>query len=323
MAGGSGSGAVVNAAFAREIVAEEADTPPKPSDYVMVDNLRLVSPYYFDFKCFVKQRWVGMNLVQLFSQEFPMLTEEYYTRAFNAGRLRVEGHPGIALNTPLSTSMCVRHLIHRHEPPVLAGSVTVLSTTDEWVAVLKPACMPVHTVGQYRKNTVMGVLQAEHPELGMLYPTYRLDKPVSGLLLLARSSAGAGRMRKNLEERACSKSYLARVTGVFPGAPADSDVAVTLPPGVTLRADGWVSVDVPLSWDAKYNHVSAVPLGGEGGDAGPSTGSTNKGGKSAAGDPKESQTEFRLRHVAPDRATSVVECRPKTGRTHQIRVHLQ
>ena len=54
-----------------------------------------------------------------------MMTEEYYTRAFNAGRLRVEGRPDVTITTPMKTGMCIRHLVHRHEPPVLAGSVQV------------------------------------------------------------------------------------------------------------------------------------------------------------------------------------------------------
>ena len=54
-----------------------------------------------------------------------MLTREYYTRAHAAGRLRVEGHAHIGLDTPLRVGMCIRHLIHRHEPPVLAGAVQV------------------------------------------------------------------------------------------------------------------------------------------------------------------------------------------------------
>ena len=54
-----------------------------------------------------------------------MMTEEYYTRAFHAGRLRVEGRADLTVDTPLKTSMCIRHLVHRHEPPVLAGSVQV------------------------------------------------------------------------------------------------------------------------------------------------------------------------------------------------------
>jgi tRNA pseudouridine32 synthase len=57
-------------------------------------------------------------------------------------------------------------------------------------------------VGQYRKNTVLGVLAAERPELGsFLASTYRLDKPVSGLLVLARNPAAAARMTRRLRVR--------------------------------------------------------------------------------------------------------------------------
>ena len=33
--------------------------------------------------------------------------------------------------------------------------------------------MPVHVAGQYRKNTVHGILTAERPDLGPLYPVHR------------------------------------------------------------------------------------------------------------------------------------------------------
>lgn len=41
------------------------------------------------------------------------------------------------------------------------------------VAVCKPAGMPVHVAGQYRKNTVLGVLTAERPDLGPLFSIHR------------------------------------------------------------------------------------------------------------------------------------------------------
>ena len=38
---------------------------------------------------------------------------------------------------------------------------------------------------------------------------------------------------------------------------------------------------------------------------------------------KECLTEFQLIHYSPTSNTSVVKCWPRTGRTHQIRIHLQ
>ncbi|GIL44703.1 hypothetical protein Vafri_2224 [Volvox africanus] len=275
-----------------------------------------------------------------------MLSEEYYQRAVATGRLRVEASssfPNLGMGArgarvgkgrggsrgttgggatwnperPLRAGMCIRHFIHRHEPPVLAGEVQILGITDDFVAVNKLACLPVHTVGQYRKNTVMGVVQAMRPDLWPLFPTYRLDKPVSGVLLLARSSAVAGRMRVLLEERSCSKAYVARVQGVFP----DTDAA-----------GGPLVVDVPLGWDAKSNHAMPVPpeaaaaveAAATGGPAMPPPvpGAPPLTPELVAG-AKHAETHFRRLSVAPDGLTSVVEAVPKTGRTHQIRVHLQ
>ena len=75
----------------------------------------------------------------------------------------------------------------------------VLGVTGNVVAVGKPASLPVHAAGQYRKNTVAGVLQAMHPELGVLLPVHRLDKAVSGVLLFARSSASANTLRLQIQ----------------------------------------------------------------------------------------------------------------------------
>ncbi|KAL6755423.1 pseudouridine synthase [Haematococcus lacustris] len=347
---------------------EEADDPIQPHHFITVDNLQLVLPYYYDFKCYVKQRWAGKCIVDLFAQappsvtqappnvtqappcvtqEFPLLTPEYYTRAFAAGRLRVEGNQGgtlracdVTLDTPLQVGWCIRHFIHRHEPPVLAGRVQLLGQTEDFVAVCKPACMPVHTVGQFRKNTLLGVMQAQYPELGQLYPTFsdggcRLDKPVSGLLLLARSSEAAGRMRQHLEP--CTQLASSSVQVEVLGAPHGHTLEA---PPHTLHAV--LELDVALSWDPKTNHVTAESDGPQVGGAlswAPEL-TANAGDtvsqpapaanvppvsptSSGTGNAKPAATQFQLIRYDADSDTSIVECRPLTGRTHQIRVHLQ
>lgn len=80
--------------------------------------------------------------------------------------------------------------MHAEDP-----SLQVLGQTDEVLAVGKPASMPVHVSGQYRKNTLLSIVETEHPEIGPLFPIHRLDKNVSGVLLFARSKAAAEKMR--------------------------------------------------------------------------------------------------------------------------------
>jgi hypothetical protein len=67
-----------------------------------------------------------------------------------------------------------------------------------------PPLLLLLQVGQYRKNTLLGVLSADRPDLGHLHITYRLDRPVSGLMVLARSSAAASRMRAKMEVGECA-----------------------------------------------------------------------------------------------------------------------
>lgn len=275
----------------------------------------------------------------------------------------------------------MRHLVHRHEPPVSAIPVQVLAVNDAYVAVNKPPTMPVHVAGQYRKNTVLGVLGAERPNLGPLYAVHRLDKPVSGVLIFGRSPEAADALRVGIADKgSVDKIYVARVAGRFPDTAAEAvarenggnggsnggEVAVQLP-GELIVAD------CPLAWDKDTNHVLAVPEArdecrrqdeeaaaaaaaasaaaaqrqNEAAEAGSEGGSTKLQSKkrrrknpipkeeriaaakaaltakaSAGPIPRTAVTHFRLLGVAPDGLTSLVECRPQTGRTHQIRVHL-
>ena len=77
---------------------------------------------------------------------------------------------------------------------MLDHRVDVVAVTDDLVAVHKPATMPVHPPGQYRKNTVLGVLAANDGTSGTL-PVHRLDRNVSGLLL-GRNARTASALRR-------------------------------------------------------------------------------------------------------------------------------
>ncbi|XP_027064645.1 RNA pseudouridine synthase 7 isoform X1 [Coffea arabica] len=269
-----------------EIVWQTPANPPDRHDYILRDGMRYVRPYYFEFISHVKNRWANKTIVDLFTEEFKGRPRDYYVSAVKAGRIQVDGRI-VPISYVVQPSQKISHFVHRHEPPVMAWDIEILHREAEVLTVSKPASVPVHPCGQYRKNTVVGILQAEHG-LAPLFPIHRLDRLVSGLLILARSASRADLFRQQIESGMVQKQYIARVDGVFP---EDEQV-----------------VDANVNYNAREG-MSTVEVGDD-----YINGNASAKGKSAC-------TKFT--RINTNGSHSIVLCEPITGRTHQIRVHLQ
>ena len=116
--------------------------------------------------------------------------------------------------------------MHKHEPPVLCSEneIEILEEVDDIVAVRKPATVPVHPTGQYRNNSVVEILRQRLPEMNdkkntspppPLLPLHRLDRNVSGLLLMAKTSKAAKIATDLIVSNKVRKEYVARVKGLF------------------------------------------------------------------------------------------------------------
>ncbi|KAK8361974.1 hypothetical protein V6Z12_A03G072600 [Gossypium hirsutum] len=248
-----------------EIVWQTPAHPAQKQDYIFHNGKRHVRPYYFEFVSHVNKRWEGKTIVDLFAQEFRGRSRDYYVSAVKCGRIQVDGE-NIPVSYIVKRCQKISHFLHRHEPPVMAWDVEVLQNEPDVLTICKPASVPVHPCGQYRKNTVLGILQAEYG-LAPLYPIHRLDRLVSGLLIVAKNPAKADIFRQHIEAGLVQKQYVAKVVGVFP----DAEVGI-------------------------------------------SNGDTTLKGKAAC-------TKFT--RISTNGIYSIVLCEPVTGRTHQIRVHLQ
>lgn len=96
---------------------------------------------------------------------------------------------------------------------VSGDPLPVLYQDEAFVAVAKPAGMFVHRTEMDRRVRVV-VMQTVRDQLKRpVYLVHRLDRPTSGIVLLALSSEAAAAVSQLFRDRQVTKSYLAFVRG--------------------------------------------------------------------------------------------------------------
>lgn len=92
----------------------------------------------------------------------------------------------------------------------------VLYEDDAMIVIHKPAGILVHR-GEATSRREPAVLQIMRDACGQhLYPVHRLDRPTSGVLVLARSPEIASILGRQWMQKLCRKTYLALVRGWAP-----------------------------------------------------------------------------------------------------------
>ncbi len=166
--------------------------------------------------------------------------------------------------------------------PEVDPSYSVVLERPGFLVVSKSGCLPVHPSGCYFRNTLLMLMKERY---GELFVVNRLDRETSGLVVLAKDAETAGVLSGLFASRQVEKTYLAAVFGAFP---AD-----------TVVKNGWLSSD-PASAVRKKRRFTEIDPGTE--------------------DAEPCATEFVCRKTSG--GFSLVECRPHTGRLHQIRATL-
>ncbi|OJJ65061.1 hypothetical protein ASPSYDRAFT_27024 [Aspergillus sydowii CBS 593.65] len=305
--------------------AQPIQEPPKvavtpceglPVRYYFEGGLRRVYPYHYTYNTYCKERWRNRELIDIFTTEFRDREPGYYRKALESGNVTVNGKSA-GPNTVLKNGEVVSHTLHRHEPPVTGNDVGIIHETDDLLVIDKPAGVPVHSTGRYHYNSVMEIIRHNYGGKFVPRPCNRLDRLTSGVMFVGKTAQGADRMTVSLRERTVQKEYVARVKGKFPdGAIIVDQPIMSISPKVGLnrvRATGKEA-------KTKFRRLAYYP------PATPPAPETAAAAEGEGGDEKEPGTRPATpppSYINESEGYSIVHCLPLTGRTHQIRVHLQ
>lgn len=180
-------------------------------DGALSREVRIVKPYPITHPFKADPEFIGTTLLDMMSTKFPFQPVEVWKERIKNGRVYFENRKATT-DSVLNADDEIRH----HNPAVIEPSVPdevrILDETDEYLAVFKPAPMPMHPGGRYNKNTLTAILE----EMGFsgLRITHRLDAVTSGVVLFAKNKVFAKSVMEAFTSGNVKKEYVAKVSGI-------------------------------------------------------------------------------------------------------------
>jgi 23S rRNA pseudouridine955/2504/2580 synthase len=210
----------------------------------------------------------------------------------NKGRVQADSrvHAGDAVRVP---PLRMSEKPAADTPAAPAREFPILFEDDDLLAIDKPAGVAVHG-GSGVSFGVIEQLRQSRPQAPLLELVHRLDRETSGILLIAKKRSALRQLQDQFRERETGKTYLALVKGVWPR----NQKVIDSPLVKYLLPNGERRVQVATAGDpAAMRSISLVKV--------------LQAVQPPSSWPGEAGTHFSLLAVTI-----------KTGRTHQIRVHL-
>ncbi len=242
----------------------------------------------------------GQRLDNFLMRHLKGVPKTHVYRIIRSGEVRVN-KGRVQADTRVQTGDVVRlppvriseKVAEKIEKPAPAREFPILFEDEHLLAIDKPAGVAVHG-GSGVSFGVIEQLRRARPQAKFLELVHRLDRETSGILLIAKKRSALTHLQAQFRERETGKTYLALVQGAWP-----SNKKVIDSPLHKYLLDG-----PPGTEGVGERRVKVV-------------GKDDPNGMRAI-------TLVKLAPVPPQKSYegTLLEVTIKTGRTHQIRVHL-
>lgn len=244
----------------------------------------------------------GDRLDKALSDAVPNISRTQLQRLISEGRVLLDDHP-VKPGQRLRGGEQITISLPPIEPTTLVAEpipIDVRYEDEDILVVNKPAGMVVHPAPGHQSGTLVNAILAHCPDIhgvgGERRPgiVHRLDKDTSGLIIVAKNDRALHLLQGQFKDREIKKVYLALVDGHF----SQFEALIDAPIGRNPRDRKRMAV-IPQGSSAKTRSAQTAVR------------TLSYHSLSIINKQSESAENFTM-----------LECRPYTGRTHQIRVHL-
>ena len=237
---------------------------------------------------------VGKRLDVMLSEKITELTRSNIKKIIESNNVEINGLITSSPSKKLKLNDSITLIkINNKTNEIIAANIKldIVFEDKDLVIVNKPAGMVVHPgAGNYDKTLVNALMYKYKNKLsninGLLRPgiVHRIDKDTSGLLVVAKNNLSHSKLGKQFSDHSIQRKYLALVWGVV--RPLSG------------------KIETLISRSKKNRQLMTV---------------SDVNGKKAITNYKTLKV-FSIKDIPK---ISLIECNLETGRTHQIRVHMQ